>query len=255
MSDTVGSIKTGQNLERLNKISDKLNAIHYNIQTDKNNKYMEVEGRLNLLEQKMNESQDDVVKEFNQTKKDIAALIQSIEEDRQQFDAAYEARTQYLSNLEFKLMQKFNDEQENRKNMEARLFNQIDNCTNTLKNELMKEEQNRNESISNFKTYLESEVPKIVNNMKIEQEDRELADTNLNSIIEGEFNKLTEMLEAEKNSRQETEEAFLDMLRSIINKIKVEIETEKKNREATEENLLSLLEETCKKLDMVAKSQ
>ena len=79
MADTVGSEKTGQNLERLNKISDKLNAIHFNIQNDKTTKCMEIDTTLGMLEQNINDSQDEVLKEFNQTKKDIAELIQTIE--------------------------------------------------------------------------------------------------------------------------------------------------------------------------------
>ena len=165
------SFKTNQNLERLNKISQRLNNIHLNIENDKNSKYEEVESRLANLDERVNESNEATFKTFNQTKEQIANLIQMIEEDRQQHESSYESRTQYISNLEFKLMQKFNNENAERQNMEQRLYNQIDDRFNILKNELSKEEKNRNESIENFKFYLETEVPKIVEQMKNEQSD------------------------------------------------------------------------------------
>lgn len=249
----ISSFKTNQNLERLSKISERLTNIHLNIENDKYSKYEEVEVRIANLDEKVIETNEINFKSFNQVKDQISKIIQSIEEDRQKFDAVYESRTQYISQLEFKLMQRFEAESTERKSMEKRLYGQIDDRYNILKNELFKEEKNRNESVENFKFYLETEVPKIIEQMKNEQSDREEGDAVINKMIDEEFSKLAEVIATEKKAREETEEAFLDMLRSIINKIKTELENEKKQREATEETLLNLLEETCNKLDVAAK--
>jgi hypothetical protein len=242
--------KTNQNLDRLNKISQRLNNIHLTIENEKNFQNEDLETRLQNLEDKINETNDITFKSFTQTKEQLSNLIKLIEEEKQQFEIQYENRMKFISNLENKIMQKFNNENLERQNMEQRLYNQIDDRFNILKNELAKEERNRNESIENFKFYLETEVPKIVEQMKNEQSDREEGDNTLNKMIDDEFMKLNSLVSSEKQAREETEEAFLDMLRSIINKIKSELENEKKQREATEENLLTLLEETCNKLDL-----
>ena len=249
----LSNFKVNQNLDRLNKISQKLNNIHLNIENDKNLKYDEVETRLTNLDERVNEANEATFKTFNQTKEQISNLIQLIEEDRQQFEASYESRMQYISNLEAKIMQKFNNENVERQNMEQRLYNQIDDRFNILRNELAIEEKNSNESIENLKLYLETEVPKIVEQMQNEQRDREEVDNLINKMIDDEYNRLMNMVSNEKSAREETEQAFLDMLRSIINKIKTEMKKKKKNREATEENLLTLLEETCNKLDNATK--
>ena len=246
--------KTGENLNRLGKISEKLKNIHSNIASEKYSRYAEVEGKLGALNEKAEECQNEILKNFADTKKEIAELIQMIENDRILFDEAYEARTQYISKLEFKLMEQFNNEKDERNAMCNRLLSNIDNKYMILKNELAKEEKNRNESIDNFKNYLESEVPKLVSQMKNEQEAIELSDQKMEQLIDNEMDKIVNVIKNEKQTREETEEAFLDMLKSIINKIKEECEIEKKNREATETNLLNLLEETCTKLDEVAKS-
>ena len=248
----MSSFKTNQNLERLGKISERLNNIHLNIENDKYSKYEEVEVRIANLDERMIETNEANFKTFAQSKDQISKIIQSIEEDRAKFEAVYESRTQYISQLEFRLMKRFESEASERKDMEKRLFAQIDDRYGVLKNELFKEEKNRNESVENFKFYLETEVPKIVEQMKNEQTDREEGDELINKMIDEEFAKLSEAISSEKRAREETEEAFLDMLRSIINKIKAELENEKKQRELTEENLLSLLEETCNKLDLAS---
>ena len=120
------SFKTNQNLERLEKISQKLNNIHFNIENDKNTKYEEVESRLASLDEKSMESNEMTFKTFNQIKEQISNIIQNIEEDRQRFEQTYEERTQYISNLETKLRQKLNNEAKEREDMQNRLVNQID---------------------------------------------------------------------------------------------------------------------------------
>ena len=186
--------KTGENLNRLGKISEKLKNIHSNIASEKYSRYAEVEGRLNALNDKSEDSQNEILKNFAATKKEIAELIQMIENDRILFDEAYEARTQYISKLEFKLMEQFNNEKDERNAMCNRLLSNIDNKYMILKNELAKEEKNRNESIDNFKNYLESEVPKLVSQMKNEQETRELSDQKMEQLIDNEMEKIINVI-------------------------------------------------------------
>ena len=223
----MSSFKTNQNLDRLSKISERLANIHLNIENDKYSKYEEVEVRIANLDEKAIETNEVNFKTFAQIKDQITSIIQSIEEDRTKFESSYESRTKYISTLEFNLMKRFETESAERKEMEKRLYGQIDDRFNILKNELYKEEKNRTESVENFKFYLETEVPKIVEQMKNEQGDREEGDEMLNKMIDEEFAKLADVLSSEKKAREETEEAFLDMLRSIINKIKAELENEK----------------------------
>ena len=244
----MSSFKTNQNLERLGKISERLNNIHLNIENDKYSKYEEVEVRIANLDEKVIETNEATFKTFNQTKEQITQIIQSIEEDRQKFEASYESRTQYISQLEFKLMKRFETESSERKDMEKRLMTQIDDRYNILKNELFKEEKNRNESVENFKFYLETEVPKIVENMKNEQTDREEGDEMLNKMIDEEFAKLAEVLGSEKKAREETEEALLEMLKAMINAMKTQLENEKTERQNTQDYLINLLEDMCTKI-------
>ena len=88
----MSSFKTNQNLERLGKISERLNNIHLNIENDKYSKYEEVEVRIANLDEKVIETNEATFKTFNQTKEQITQIIQSIEEDRQKFEASYESR-------------------------------------------------------------------------------------------------------------------------------------------------------------------
>jgi len=118
--------KTGENLNRLGKISEKLKNIHSNITSEKYSRYAEVEGKLGALNEKSEECQNEILKNFAATKKEIAELIQMIENDRILFDEAYEARTQYISKLEFKLMEQFNNEKDERNAMCNRLISNID---------------------------------------------------------------------------------------------------------------------------------
>ena len=61
--------KTGENLNRLGKISEKLKNIHSNITSEKYSRYAEVEGRLGALNEKSEECQNEILKNFAATKK------------------------------------------------------------------------------------------------------------------------------------------------------------------------------------------
>jgi hypothetical protein len=91
--------------------------------------------------------------------------------------------------LEFKLMERFDTESQERKDMEKRMFGAVDERFSILKNELAKESKNRNESVENFTFYLETEIPKIVDQLKNEQLEREEKDTELSKLIIDEFNR------------------------------------------------------------------
>lgn len=81
--------------------------------------------------------------------------MKEIEEDRQSFESSYENRTQYIRMLEFKIMERFEEEGKERQESERKLFGLVDEKFNILKYELGKESKNRNESIENFTFYLE----------------------------------------------------------------------------------------------------
>lgn len=238
-----------QNLDRLAKLNEKLNSIHINIETEKYSKYEEIEVKLNNLGDTHNDANEKNLKAFSVVKEQIAHIIKQLEDDKQEYEHNYENRSNYIRMLEFKIMERFEAESNDRKDGERGLILYIDEKFNILKNELSKEAKNRNDSIENFTFYLESEIPKIIEQMKTEQVEREEADNNISRMISEEFARLTMLISNEKKTREETEEAFLDMLRSVINKVKNELESEKREREKTEETLLTLLEETCSRLD------
>jgi hypothetical protein len=160
-----------------------------NIESEKYNKFEDIEVRINKMDEKNSETNEITFKTFSQIKEQMMKIIQSIEEDKQNYESSFESRTQVISMLEFKLLEKFDQESSERKEMEKRLLNQIDDKYGILSNELSKEVKNRNESIDNFTFYLESEVPKIVEQMKNEQIDREDSDININNAVSDEFNK------------------------------------------------------------------
>jgi hypothetical protein len=88
-------------------------------------------------------------------KEQMTRVLSTIEEDRQKYEADFETRTQHISMLEFKLLERFEVESQERKDMEKRLISLVDDRHGILRNELYRETKNRNESIDNFTFYLE----------------------------------------------------------------------------------------------------
>ena len=237
------------NLDRINKINEKLNNIQNSISLENNPNTKHVEERLISLDQKNFESQEELYKEFSEAKRALSNLIAEIDQERGQYEVYYNNRKNYLKNLEKKLIGKLLEEQRERKNMEERLIGKIDSNTNILKHELQKENKNRNDSIKMFKNYLENEVPKIIKEMKNEQDERQKEDIILSKYIDEGFTKLYNIINEEKMTRENTENSLIEMIKGIINKMKNEIENEKNIRDSNEKNLIALLEQTIQKLE------
>jgi hypothetical protein len=145
--------------------------------------------RVNNIEEKSTETNEKNFKTFSALKEHIGRIIQTIEEDRQKYESSYENRTQYITMLEFKLMERFDAESQERKDMEKRMFGAVDERFSILKHELAKESKNRNESVENFTFYLETEIPKIIDQLKNEQLERDEKDNEISKLITEEFNR------------------------------------------------------------------
>lgn len=145
--------------------------------------------RVNNIEEKSTETNEKNFKTFSALKEHIGRIIQTIEEDRQKYESSYENRTQYITMLEFKLMERFDAESQERKDMEKRMFGAVDERFSILKHELSKESKNRNESVENFTFYLETEIPKIIDQLKNEQSERDEKDNEISKLITEEFNR------------------------------------------------------------------
>ncbi len=110
---------------------------------------------MNNLDEKNTDINEFNYKNFSGIKEQVSKIIQQIEEDKQKYESSFENRTQHITLLEFKLMEKFDAETQERKDMERRLASLVDDRFSILRNELNKEARNRNESVENFTFYLE----------------------------------------------------------------------------------------------------
>ena len=86
-------------LDRINKINEKLDSIQNNIKTENNQNNRHIEERLISLDQKNFESQEELIKELSEAKRDLSNLIKEIDQERQQYELIFKERKNYLKNL------------------------------------------------------------------------------------------------------------------------------------------------------------
>lgn len=158
----VSIIQANQNLDRLNKLSEKLNSIHVikfkdqtNIESDKYSKFEDLEVQLAKTDNKNNDYNVTIFKQISNLKEQISKIIKEIEEEKQTFETKFESQTQFIRLLELKIMERFDEEGNERKEVERKLLSFIEEKYTILRNELTRETKNRNESLENFSFYLE----------------------------------------------------------------------------------------------------
>ena len=89
--------------DRINKINEKLNNVQLNFHSEINQNNKQFEERLMLLDKKNYESQEDLLKEFSEIKRDLKILIQNIDDEHKRYQFIYEQKKNNLKNLENKL--------------------------------------------------------------------------------------------------------------------------------------------------------
>ena len=119
----------------------------------------------------------------------MTILIQNIEENRAEYESHYENRSNYIAQLELKLIERFNLESDLTKETEMRLFAYVDGKFSSLIHEVAKEKRNREESLLNLNSYIETEIPKILQDLNLDKFVREQNDLEINKKIEEEFYK------------------------------------------------------------------
>ncbi len=159
--------------ERVSKITDRLNELHMNIETEKVHKLEQVDTNINTVDDHIVDWHENNNKRFNQFKDKINEYHKYIEDDKTQKELVYETRMLELKNLELKIEERFEQETAARKEMEKRLFGIVEDRFNALKSDVAKESRNRYESIEHLKYCLENDFPKLQEVIKAESIERE----------------------------------------------------------------------------------
>ncbi len=110
---------------------------------------------MNKIDDKNNDYNMTIFKHISQVKENISKIIKELEEEKQEFETKFENQTQFIRLLELRIMERFDFEGNERKEMERKLLSFIDEKYTILRNELNRETKNRNESLENFSFYLE----------------------------------------------------------------------------------------------------
>ena len=129
-------------------MSEKLNNIHVN-------SCVIIDKYWKKLDDRNNDYNVTIFKNISVLKEQISKIIKELEEEKQEFESKFENQTQFIRMLELKIMERFDDEGNERKEIERKLLSFIEEKYGILRNELSREAKNRNESLENFSFYLE----------------------------------------------------------------------------------------------------
>ena len=107
--------------ERVRRISERLNGMHFDIEADRNQKLAHVDQQLTFVDDKVTDWHHSDQKRFVLLQERLAASVQYVDTYRQEREYEESAFTSELSSLEAKIEQKFQDERQADIEMEKRL--------------------------------------------------------------------------------------------------------------------------------------
>ena len=237
--------------ERVKRLSERLQGIQGNFETDRSSRFSEIEKKLDDLEKDFYEAQDQNSKKFSMLKDSIQKIEKTLDEELHTRDSYFEIKTHELNEFQGRIQEAFTKSTKIRKENETKIYKIIDDKVESIKLRMIEENKALKDSEAESKEYIEQDVPKLYEFVQNCVADREEMENSLNKKLDTGLSEIENELSVETRTREETEEAMLAMLRDVVSRIKSDLELERKERESSEETLLSLLEETCSKLASV----
>ncbi|CAD8119604.1 unnamed protein product [Paramecium sonneborni] len=237
---------------RIQKISEKLSTIQIGVENERFQRLEQAEQRIQQAEDAFNEFQEQIFTKLNGLRDQLGKLQKQVEDDRQAKEQAIDAKNRDVLALTKKFENAIENEQQGKKEGEAKILRLTEDKSALLRTEVQKETAQRVDAIEGIHQGLQNDLPKIQEAIREEANERDESDQNVMKSITDELVKLSNLINVEKRNRDESEQSIFEMLKDIVNRVKVELDQEKRSREQSEEHLLSLLEDTCNKLSIAA---
>lgn len=121
--------------------------MQHNIETDKQDKLQSLDRHIGATEAQLHQWNDANLKKFAIFKERVAECLKYIETDKQARDYEHEVQFREIEALEKQINDKFSAERQARKDMEARLVQQVEDKFTSVRKALSQESRNRYESI------------------------------------------------------------------------------------------------------------
>ncbi|KAF4653151.1 hypothetical protein FOZ61_009161 [Perkinsus olseni] len=206
------------------------------------------------INSKLDNHQASISSNMNTLKEDILRLHKIMDDEREKRDGISKVQEEEMQNLDKRLQEAIEKEQESRREAENELITKLKDKTDKIRCEFDKHiEDDESREVSTLRKYIEVDLPKLEDTLREGDLSKENMERELLGEANDEIKRLEEALNRERAQREETEEAMLRMMEDVVAKMQSEMAEERRNREATEESLLKLLEETCNKLNDAAR--
>ena len=237
--------------ERVRRLSEKLQGIQSNLESDRSSRYLDLEKQLDELESSYQEAHEHNSKRFQSLKDQVQKIEKSLDEELHMRDSFFEIKSQELLEHQARIQENYSKSLRLRKDTESKVLKMVDDKVEAVKSRMYEEIRGLRDKESESKAFIEQDIPKLCEFVQSCMTEREEVEAGLVKKLENQLADVEGELSIETKTREETEEAMLAMLRDVVSRIKSDLDNERRERESSEETLLSLLEETCAKLSSV----
>jgi vacuolar-type H+-ATPase subunit I/STV1 len=97
-------------LDRLSKLSDKINVINYSVDQEKHSKFEYLNQRINDVDDRLGEVQEQSSKKFTVIREQIGKIQKQLDEEKQKSETLLEGKNYYIKMLETKVTERFEQE-------------------------------------------------------------------------------------------------------------------------------------------------
>ena len=147
--------------ERVRRLSQKLQGIQSNIESDRSSQYLNIENQLDELESLYEQAHDHNNKRFQSLRDQVIQIEKSLNEELHMRDSFIQIKSQELLEHQVRIQENYSKSLKLRKETESKALKMIDNKAEAAKSRLYDEIRSLKSKENDSKAYIEQEIPKL----------------------------------------------------------------------------------------------
>jgi uncharacterized phage infection (PIP) family protein YhgE len=234
-------------LDRIHKISERLNSLQSDIENEKLNKIDSLSLRIKQSDDRITQQHEQSLKHVNQVREMIGRVTEKINQQKEQ-------RENGIVGLECSIQKVQSDITEDIKFLQAEILREesrvavlVDEKIAVVKESMVKDGESVRDLLLRLKKY-EADITDLKMEISNEMQTRRESEEALVDQVQNALSQLNDRLYEERSAREEAEQRIFTVIEDFSKKFEDRIIMERRDREISEESLVAVIENVVSRL-------
>lgn len=234
--------------DRLHRLEQRLAGLHAGLEKQRRQRVQHLAQKLQQVEEEVRQVSSSSAGTQQALREQLRKVESELKESQTLVHADAAKREQQALDLEKKLSQLLDAEQQALRDLEGSLLKTFSEKTKKLQATILENGHLHQEEIAALREYCDEEIPKLREGLQREGREREEMERRILKQAAEEIDRLNGQLAAERDARERHLQSLLSLFEEVVREVQRDLSKEKADREKMQEDLVSLMEQTIERI-------